>query len=216
MSASVGPCESPTWPRLKEELDKIPVFTVANDMSQPLQYQMGERQLAVFYVDVAAGKNEYENARDTYPDLGCDIITIGLGQAFQLSVEGKAMVVPGIAELRAAGAPEGAEPMGQEVPLFACMDMKRDGNQIPLFMSYADGAAAVKEHATSVDVDDALAIDAIFSLQSIVEELADLEDPASGEFVFEAPSSSLQHAASYLGQGIYVREVQDEEGEADD
>ena len=68
MSASVGPCESPTWPRLKEELDKIPVFTVANDMSQPLQYQMGERQLAVFYVDVAAGKNEYENARDTYPD----------------------------------------------------------------------------------------------------------------------------------------------------
>ena len=126
------------------------------------------------------------------------------------------MVVPGIAELRAAGAPEGAEPMGQEVPLFACMDMKRDGNQIPLFMSYADGAAAVKEHATSVDVDDALAIDAIFSLQSIVEELADLEDPASGELVFEAPSSSLQHAASHLGQGIYVREVQDEEGEADD
>ena len=215
--AASAPCESAAWPQVQAVLDQTPVFTVANSDNQPLQYQVGDRQLAVFYVNVEAGKQSYETARDQHPDLGYDLITVGLGQAFKLASEAKAMVVPGSADLQAAGAPEGAEPMGQEVPLFACMDLKqRDGDdgapQVPLFFSYADSAAAVAQ-ANDADQKD-LQIDAIFSLQSIVEELAALEDPSSGEFVFEAPSASLHHAASYLGQGIYVRKVEDDEEEA--
>lgn len=210
--AASGPCEGSTWPVLQKLLDEMPVFTVANAEGQPLQYQIGERQVAVFYTDVAAGKREYESARDRYPDLGCDVITVGLGQAFRLSSEGKAMVVPGIAELQAAGAPAEAEPMGQEVPLFACMGMKREGGKVPLFMCHADGAAAAADASASLSKE--LEMDSVFSLQSIVEELSDLDDPLEGEFVWVAPSASLQHVASYVGQGVYVRKVEeDTEGE---
>ena len=118
----------------------MPVFTVANEEGKPLQYEIGEKPLAVFYADVNAAKMENTAAQRQYPDLGCDIIPVGLGSAYKLSVEGKAMIVPGIADLKAAGAPPGAQPMGQELPLFACMEMSRDGADgpvLPLFMSCA-------------------------------------------------------------------------------
>ena len=132
----MGPCESAAWPLVQAALDKLPVFTVANSEEQPLQYQVGERKLAVFYADVKVATKEYIAARDRAEGgetalVGCDIIQIGLGAAYKLSVEGTAMIVPGMAELRAAGAPEDAQPIGQELPLFACMEMKLQGDAGP-------------------------------------------------------------------------------------
>lgn len=132
----MGPCESAAWPLVQAALDQLPVFTVANSEEQPLQYQVGERKLAVFYADVKVATKEYIAARDRADGgetalVGCDIIQIGLGAAYKLSVEGTAMIVPGMAELRAAGAPEDAQPFGQELPLFACMEMKLQGDAGP-------------------------------------------------------------------------------------
>ena len=56
-----------------------------------------------------------------------------------------------------------------------------------------------------------LEIDVVLSLQSYVEELAGLDDPTAGEFAFVPPSAALQHVASYVGQGFYMRKVDEEE-----
>lgn len=215
--AATGPCESSGWPFLQAILDELPVFTVANGEGQPLQYNTagpkGQRQLAIFYTDVKAATKQMNVAKEQFPDLGCDIISTGLGGAFKLSSEGGALVVPGVADLQGAGAPEGASPMGQEVPLFACMELSREGDngpKVPLFMSYTDCAEAIAEAVAKVP-GEPLEINAILSLQDIVEELADLEDPSSGEFMLVAPSASLQHVASYIGKGVFMRKV--EEGE---
>jgi len=207
---AAGPCESAGWPHLQGLLDELPVFTVANGDGQPLEYQTAaDRKLAIFYTDVEAAMKQTEAAKVQFPDLGCDIITTGLGCAYKLSGEGAALIVPGVADLQGAGAPEGVNPMGQEVPLFACMELTRegdDGAKVPLFMSYADCAEAVAEAPGGP-----LEVNAILSLQSIVEELVELEDPSSGEFKLVPPASSRQHVSSYVGQGVYMRKV--EEGE---
>lgn len=208
-----SPLEGDGWANLQAVLDKLPVFSVANSEGQPLQYQVGQKSLALFYADVEAAKAQLTAAQDQNPELmkGCDLVPVGLGNAFKLSCDGKAMIVPGLAELRAAGAPEDAQPLGQELPLFACMEMSREGDEaalqegpvVPLFMSHADCAAAVAE-ATDVSVD----ISGL-SLASVVEQLSG----SSGAFSFVAPSASLQHVHSYVGQGVYWRPA-DQEGAA--
>ena len=205
---AAGPTESENWPKLQGELDKLPVFTVANAEDKPLQYQIGERPYAVFYADVDAAKKELAK----HPDLGYDLIPIGLGSAYKLSCEGKAMVVPGLAELVALGAPEDAQPIGQELPLFACNEMSREGEEgpvLPLFMSHADCAAAVAE-ATAAAYNEELEISGL-SLASVVERLSGLDDPSKGGFSFEAPLASMKHIESYVGKGVYWRPVDEEE-----
>lgn len=80
-------------------------------------------------------------------------------------------------------------------------------------MSFDDCAAAVRQESTA---DAPLQINAVLSLQGLVEELGELSvDEAlqapSGEFALQAPSASLQHAASYVGSGVYMRKVAAEE-----
>lgn len=191
----------------------MPVFTVANAEGQPLQYETAGStvaSVAIFYTDVAAATEQYVAAREKFPDLGCDIVSVGLGSAYKLASGGKAVLVPGVADLMGAGAPAGAQPMGQELPLFACMELTRDGSEgapkVPLFMSHADCAAAVAQAPGG-----ALEINAILSLEGYVEELAGLADPSSGEFALVPPAASLRHAATYVGQGVYMRKVDAEE-----
>eukprot|EP00966_Prymnesium_polylepis_P270343 6245141-Prymnesium_polylepis.1 len=89
------------------------------------------------------------------------------------------------------------------------MELRGEGDnstKIPLYMSHADCAAAVAQ-AQGVTLE----INAILSLQDIVEELAGLDDPSSGEFLFMPPSLAMQHVASYVGQGVYMRKVEEEE-----
>ena len=204
------PCNGKTWPQLQEVLDKLPVFTVANSDGQPQTYDVGEQKnIAIFYADVEVAKQEYAKAQDQFPGLGYDIIPVGLGSAYKLSCDGKGIIVPGLADLRAAGAPEDFDqPMGQELPLFACVQLKREG-QTPLFMSSADCTTAIAEATEGTD--KTLPINAILSLQSVVEELAGLDDPTSGEFSLQPPLASRQHVEGYLGQGVYIRKVEDGE-----
>jgi len=202
LSAALDTFEKAGW---QSALDELPVFTIASKEGQPMQYSVDGRPLAIFYADVEAAKTEFAAAQRQYPDLGCDLVSVGLGSAYRLSLDGKAMVVPGLAELRAAGAPEDAQPMGQELPLFGCMQMSRKGDEgqvLPLFMSYTDCAAAVAEAANGGTPDDPVEI-AGFALSSVIV------DPAPGAFSFVAPSSSLQHIQAYLGAGVYWRPVDD-------
>jgi len=203
--------ESAGWPQLQTSLDKLPVFTVANGEGQPLQYEVGEKPLAVFYAEVEAAKKELAQSQAQFPDLGCDLIPVGLGSAYKLSCEGKAMVVPSLADLVAAGAPADAQPMGQELPLFACMEMSQEGDKgpvLPLFVSHADCAAAVKQVTDTEASEEPLEISCL-SLPSVVERLTGVADPSSGGFEFIAPSASVQHIQAYLGQGVYYREVEE-------
>ena len=84
---------------------------------------------------------------------------------------------------------------------------------VPLFMSVDDCAAAVRQESSA---DAPLQINAVLSLQGLVEELGELSvDEAlqapAGEFALQAPSASLQHAASYVGSGVYMRKVPEED-----
>ena len=210
--AATDPFEGAGWPQLQANLDKLPMFTVANQEGKPLQYEVGEKPLAVFYADVDAAKKELAQSLSQFPDLGCDLIPVGLGSAYKLTCEGKAMIVPGLADLVAAGAPEGAEPMGQELPLFACMDMSQAGKNgpvLPLFVSHADCAAAVEQATAAESPEEPLEISCL-SLPSVVERLASVAMPGTGGFEFMAPDKTLQHIAGYLGQGVYWKEVDDE------
>ena len=214
---AADPFESAAWPQLQGALDKLPVFTVANQEGKPLQYEIQGTPLAVFYADVEAAKMELAAAQRQYPDIGCDLIPVGLGSAYRLSCDGKAMLVPGVAELRAAGAPEDAQPMGQDLPLFACMEMSVEGaegrQELPLFLSYADCQAAVGR-TNDADPDDETPLEISgLSLPSVVERLSSLAEPSSGGFSFQAPSASMRHIDAYLGQGVYWRDVTDGEGE---
>lgn len=160
-----------------------------------------------------AAKTQLATAQDQFPELECDLIPVGLGSAYKLSCTGKAILVPSVAALLAAGAPEGTEPLGQELPMFACMEITRAGEEgplVPLFMSYVDYSEAVARETDAYAPEQPLQM-VCLSLASVVEELAGLDDPSSGAFSFVAPSESLQHIETYLGKGVYWREVPSED-----
>ena len=119
------------WPRVKALLNRLPVFTVANEQGQPLQYEADGKPLALLYADVDAAKSELKSAKEEHPTLGLDIVPMGLGEAFQLHRTGAAVLIPSQDSMEAAGAPKGASPLGQELPLFACMEMKLQGDAGP-------------------------------------------------------------------------------------
>lgn len=181
----------------------MPLFTVANEKGQPLNYEVNGKDVAIFYADVEQAKEELKASVEQFPTMGCDLIPVGLGGAYQAVCEGKAVLVPGLAELTAAGLPEGAPTMGQPLPLFACMEMSREGPDgtpiLPLFLAHSDCKAAV-DQATSTDLkegDEQLEIVGL-SLPSVVERLSKVADETPA-FQFVAPSASAAHIRDYLG-----------------
>ena len=199
-------------PSIQSELDTLPVFTVANKDEKPLQYEVNGQPMAIFYADVEAAKSALEAATGQNPDLGCDLIPVGLGAAYGLSCDGKATMVPGVTELTAAGMPAGVSPVGQELPLFACMEMKRETEEgdtvLPLFMSFGDCEAAVKEAREAAENPQLEIVP--LGLASIIEHLATIEDDKPA-FSFIAPTTSTKHISSYVGSGVYARVVEEEE-----
>ena len=210
MSAATSFTDSPGWPAIQGSLDVLPVFTLANKEEKPLQYEVNGQPQAVFYADIAAAKKEFEDARDQYEMGACDLIAVGLGTAYKLSCDAKASIVPGRAELTACGMPAEMSPIGQDVPLFACMQMSKEkdggGSVLPVFMSFEDCEAALTE---AREADPFLEITPL-SLPSIVEHLSTV---ANGEepFEFVAASRSTRHIESYVGNGVYARVVDEEE-----
>lgn len=192
------------------KLDKLPVFTVANPEGKPLQFKIGGKPMSIFYADIEAAKTRLAETKraNTDPTFACDLVTVSLGSAYELSCAGKAMIVPGLADLKAAGAPDDAQPMGQELPLFACMKMGRyseDGLVVPLFMSHADCVKIAQADAAAPD-GTPVEISAL-TLASVVEQLI-AADPNAPKFSFVAPSAALQHIKSYMGGGVYMRPVE--------
>lgn len=193
-------------------LDALPVFAVANKEGKPLQYQVNGQPMAVFYADIDVAKNELESAKSKNPTLECDIVPVGLGAANDLSESGKATIVPGLAELTAAGMPAGMPAFGQELPLFTCMEMTREteegGKVLPVFMSFTECEAAVKQAREATGTDLQIVP---LSLQSVLEHTSSGGTPL--EFI--APSSSTDHISRYVGstpegKAIYARVVDDE------
>ena len=188
------------WPQVKEILNQLPTFCVANKAGQPLQYESDGRPLAMFYTCVDAAKGELEAARGEYPDLDLDIIPMGLGEAFRLARTGDAVLVPSARALLAAGAPPTASPIGQEVPLFCCMEMSQeaaDGSAVlPMFMEEAECRSAVAEASAADGGEGDPPLEVVgLSLNRAVEQLCQLDRPA---FYFVPPASSMAHIAAYL------------------
>lgn len=194
-------------------LNKLPVFAIANNDKKPLTFKLslGDEMMAIFYADVESAKAQLSDTKKSSPNLVCDLITVGLGTAFKLASEGKAMIVPDTAELKAAGAPEGIQPMGLELPLFVCMKIMAappgDGKRavLPVYMSYSDCAKAISA-AQAACPSETLEVTTL-GLQSVFEQLT---DPAFDKtFKFIAPEASLHHCEHYLGNGVYIRRFED-------
>ena len=194
------------------DLNKLPVFAIANSEKKPLTFKLGlgeQPMMAIFYADVESAKFQLSETKKSSPDLVCDVITVGLGTAYRLVRQGKAFIVPDAAELKAAGAPEGIQPIGIELPLFACMKIvgMGDGERevLPLYVSYAECASAVAE-AQAAAPSETLEITTV-GLQSVWEQLTD--PTLDKTFKFVAPAASLHHCEHYLGNGVYMRRCED-------
>ena len=192
---------TPGWEALSLSLDRAPVFTVANAEGQPLQYEISGSKYALFYADIEEAKAELEQAQTQYPSLGCDLIPVGLGSAYKLSVAGKAHLIPSKTELKRAGAPAEVTAMGQPMPLFACMDMTLDsdsGPVLPLFLTWSDCRAAVDE-AEALDAPEKPLEVVGLSLPSVVERLGASDGQAPAIIVMPDRRAS-QYIQEYLGE----------------
>jgi len=205
--------ESAGWDVIESELDELPVFTCANSKGQPLQYNVNGIVLPFFYCDVNAAKVELNKAKDETEGQmkdTIDLIPYPLGKAFKLAALDKAVIIPSEDAIAKAGAPPGTNPLGQQVPLFACMDImqtKNDGKTpaLPLFMSY-DEAKDAMEEAIKYDGGDSNVKDfeiVCVSLERAVELLATMPSEGNSQetrpsFQFLAPQSSFDHIKNYL------------------
>jgi hypothetical protein len=196
---------SDSWAPIQKDLDEVPVFTVATQEGNPLAYEVQAEDetshtLPFFYCDVAEALAELEGARNNTGMEGLDILPFPLGQAFQLWATDEAVLIPSKAAILQAGAPPGTNPVGQQVPMFACMEIMEEGDdgqaQLPLFMSLDDANNALK---LAVEADGGKVEDfdiACLSLSGAVEQLATLSDIPGFHFI--PPSTSMSYIQEYL------------------
>ena len=197
------------WPAIKNDLDELPVFTVASDKGQPLQYSVGGSAMPFFFVDLDAAREELlkakadSNISDMEGMEGIDVIPFPLGDAFMMMETGKAVVVPSQKAIEDAGAPKDVSPVGQQVPLFSCMAITQEGRDgkplLPLFFVKQEVQDAIDE-ALEIDGDDGdnkeEFVVTVLSLQRAVQLLATV--PESPAFNFLPPQKSIKHIKEYL------------------
>ena len=205
--------DSPGWEFVRKDLDQVPVFACANAQGQPLKYRMELTnklrkessdeafEVPLFYTHVDDALAELIEARKNTPLLGIDINPYPLGQIFQLWAADKAVIVPNKNAIVQAGAPPNANPMGQNVPLFACMEIAQENEEgkpvLPIFLDLVDIKAAISQ-AVSFDggnVDDFEVV--CLSLPEAVRMLVN-GTKESMAFHFIPPISSLKHIRKYL------------------
>lgn len=192
--------ESDGWPAIKEDMNTVPVFCCANGEGQPLKYQVNEYQLAFFFCDVPDAKRELAKARKETSIQGLDIVPYPLGEVFQMVSENQAIIIPSAEALAAAGAPAEMSPVGQQIPLFACMEIMQeleDGTAVlPLFfkLNEAKAALAMALQADGGDPNDFEVTG--LSLERAVEALATV--PETPAFQFITPAASIEHIEKYL------------------
>jgi len=209
MQSSIQPNElfdSPGWGAIEQELDQVPVFAVANADGQPIKYRIERKDdsfdIPFFYTHVEDALQELEKAKENSPTLkGMDINPYPLGGIFRMWATDAAVIVPNKRSIIQAGAPPNANPMGQQVPLFACMEIAQETKEgkpcLPLFFELEDANDAVAQ-AVSLDggkVEDFEVVG--LNLPEAVNLLANAkEDTAAFEFI--PPESSLKHIREYL------------------
>jgi len=143
---------SEAWPNICKELDELPLFCCANQQGQPLAYTIEveddeKRNVAMLYCDPSDAELELTKINQTTKQKDNGIIPFPLGKAFELWAANQAVLVPTKASIVQAGAPSGASPVGQEIPLFACMEIMQEQQQgqavLPLFLSSDEAHQAV-------------------------------------------------------------------------
>ena len=100
-----------------------------------------------------------------------------------------------------AGAPPNANPMGQQVPLFACMEIAQEDENgkpvLPLFFELEDANNVVSQ-AVSLDGGKEEEFEVVgLNLPEAVSLLANAKDEQTA-FHFVPPTSSLKHIRDYL------------------
>ena len=148
-------------------------------------------------------KEELEKAKTASTVEGLDVLPFPLGKAFQMWAQDEAVIVPSKMAVVQAGAPPGTNPIGQEVPLFACMDIMQSnedgsGAMLPMFLSLADAQKAVSDAvaAEGANPDDFEVVS--MSLGRAVELLATV--PETPAFQFVGPKRSFEYIAEYLSE----------------
>ena len=134
------------WGPIKAELDHVPVFSTANSQGQPLSYTVGSSSVGLFFCDIDAAKAELEKAKTETKMEGLQILPFPLGEIFEMGGKKMAAIIPGAAALEAAGAPKDINPVGQQVPLFGCMEIQADfdgTSKTPLFFTYQEAEDAM-------------------------------------------------------------------------
>ena len=111
------------------------------------------------------------------------------------------VIVPNKKSIVAAGAPPTANCLGQQVPLFACMEIAQENEQgnpvLPLFFELDDADNAVAE-AVSLDGGKKEDFEVVgLNLPEAVSLLANAKDESTA-FHFIPPTSSIEHIRDYL------------------
>jgi hypothetical protein len=192
------------WKPIQKDLDQVPVFTVATAEGNPMAYEVHVKgksyTVPFFYCDVDAAFQELQASRNNTELEGIDLIPFPLGKAFELWAKDQAVIVPSKEAVMQAGAPPGVNPIGQQVPLFACMEIAEEGPdgkaRLPLFMALEDANQALKE---AVQTDNAKLDDfevVCLSLNRAIDQLA--ANPEAVAFRFLPPSKSIQYIRDYL------------------
>lgn len=189
---------SDQWDPIKNDLNMVPAFACTNDQGQPLQYDVGTGPLAFFFLDIDAAKDELQKAKDDTKMEGLNLVPFPLGEVFEMAAKKLAMVVPPQKGIEAAGAPSGMNPLGQQVPLFGCMDVVEtlaDGtSMVPLFLSMDEAKEALNMALEGLPADEQSKFDVtVMPLAGAVQMQATNSDKS---FTYVAPRSSLDYLQS--------------------
>jgi hypothetical protein len=193
------------WQPIKEDLNQLPVFTVATKEGNPLAYEIETKgktfSVPCFFCDIEEARKELEDTKQKSGSMErIDLVPFPLGQAFELWAKDEAVIVPSKHAILQAGAPPGTNPIGQQVPLFACMDIMEEGENgkgvLPLFMVLEEANAALVDavEADGGSVDDFEVVS--LSLNRAVDLLATV--PETPAFHFIPPAASMKYIQEYL------------------
>jgi len=197
--------KSEGWEVIQKDLDQVPIFTCANKLGQPLAYTIEIKEesykVPFFFCDVEDAEKELEKFKKSLGDNDLGLIPFPLGKAFRMWANDKAVIVPNKNAIQQAGAPPKTNPIGQQVPLFACMDLVQpdesgSGGVLPLFMVLEEANEALKQ-AVEMDGGNVDEFEVVsLSLSKAVDLLATV--PETPAFQFIAPQKSLIYIQDYL------------------
>lgn len=187
------------WDPIKKELDHVPVFSTANSQGQPLEYNVGGKPIGLFFCDVNAAKAELEKAQKEIKMDGLQILPFPLGEIFEMGGKQMAAIIPAAEALEAAGAPKDLNPVGQQVPLFGCMEIQADQpdgtSKTPLFFTYKEAETVMNMALQGAGGGDQKFEITVMPLVKAVQSMATNEEKS---YMFEAPEASLAYLKSTL------------------